>query len=87
MGSCRHAKDCERKRAQCERQHALAMEKSISQDVLATLVSIENHIDRRWRKCIIVVDSLSNFLHDANHNLNDEDKQQVPRRFLDKETI
>ncbi len=63
------------------------MEKSISQDVLATLVSIENHIYRRWRKCIIVADSLSNFLHDVDHNLNDEDKQQVLRRFLDKETI
>jgi hypothetical protein len=26
-------------------------------------------------------------LHDVDHNLNDEDKQQVLRRFLDKETI
>jgi hypothetical protein len=46
-----------------------------------------NHINRRWRKCIIVANSLSNFLHDSNHNLNDEDKQQVLRGFLDKETI
>jgi hypothetical protein len=87
MGSCRRTKDHERKRVQREKQCALAMEKSISQDVLATLVSIENHMDRRWRKCIIVVDNLSNFLHDVAHNFNDEDKQQVPRRFLDKETI
>jgi hypothetical protein len=75
MGSCRHTKDHERERAECERQRALAMEKSISQHVLATLVSIENHINRRWRKCIIVADNLSNFLHDVAHNFNDEDKQ------------
>jgi hypothetical protein len=75
MGSCRHAKDCERQWAQHERQHALAMEKSISQDVFATLVSTKNHIDRKWKKCIIVAGSLSNLLHDVAHNFNDEDKQ------------
>jgi len=55
------------------------MEKSISQDVL---VSTENHIDRRWRKCVIVANNLSNLLHDA-HNFNDE----VLMRFLDKEIV
>ncbi len=52
----------------------MAMEKSISQDVLVALISIDNHIDKRWRKCIIVVDNLSNLLHDVAHNFNDEDK-------------
>ncbi len=54
---------------------------------MLALVSIENHIDRKWRKCIIVVDSLSNFLHDFAHNFNDEDKQHVLKRILDKETV
>jgi hypothetical protein len=75
MGSCRRAKDHERKRVQHKKQHALAMEKSISQDVLATPVSTKNHIDKRWRKCIIVADNFSNFLHDVAHNFNDEGKQ------------
>jgi len=74
MGSCRHAKDHERKRVQHERQRAMAMEKSISQDVLVALISIDNRIDKRWRKCIIIVDNLSNLLHDVAHNFNDEDK-------------
>jgi hypothetical protein len=73
MGSCRHAKDHERKRAQCKRQHALAI--SIFEDVLAAPISTKNHIDRRWRKCIIVVNNISNFLHDYANNFNDEDEQ------------
>jgi hypothetical protein len=75
MGSCKRTKDHERKRAQRKRQHALAMGKSVSQDVLASLLSTKNHIDSKWKKCIIVVDNFSNFLHDVAHNFNDEDKQ------------
>jgi hypothetical protein len=63
------------------------MEKSISQDVLVTLVSTKNHIDRKWKKCIIVAGSLSNLLDDVAHNFNDEDKQQVFKMFLDKEIV
>jgi hypothetical protein len=51
------------------------MEKLIFQDVLATPVSIQNHIERRRRKCIIVANNFSNFLHDFAHKFNDEDKQ------------
>ncbi len=74
-------------KAQRERQHALAMEKSMSHDVLVAPISTENHIDRRWKKCVIVVNILSNLLHDVAHNFNDEHNQQVLRRFLDKEIV
>ncbi len=51
------------------------MEKSIFQDVLVAPISTKNHKDRRWRKCIVVANNFSNFLHDFAHNFNDEDKQ------------
>ncbi len=31
---------------------------------------------KRWRKCVIVVDSPSNVLHDVAHNFIDKDRQQ-----------
>ncbi len=42
---------------------------------------------RRWRKCVIVVDSLSNVLHDVAHNFNDKNKQQGFKRFMDKKSV
>jgi hypothetical protein len=75
MGSCKPAKDHERKKVRHKRQHALPMEKSIFQDVLVAPISTKNHKDRRWRKCIVVANNFSNFLHDFAHNFNDEDKQ------------
>jgi len=59
MGSCRHAKDHERKRVQHERQRAMAMEKSISQDVLVALISIDNRIDKRWRNALLLLTTLA----------------------------
>jgi hypothetical protein len=37
------------------------------------------------RKCIIVNDRLNIELHNIEHNFNDEDRQNVLKRFLKKE--
>ncbi len=43
--------------------------------------------EQNWRKCSVVVDKLSNELHNFEHNFNNEDKQHVLRRFLNKEDV
>jgi hypothetical protein len=42
---------------------------------------------KRWRKCVIVVDSLNNVLHDVGHNFIDRDRQQGFKRFMDKKIV
>lgn len=59
MGSCRCAKDHERKRVQHKRQHVLAMEKSISQDVLATPISTKNHIIEGGENALLLLTTLA----------------------------
>jgi hypothetical protein len=49
------------------------------------LISIDN---KRWGKCVIFANNLNKVLHDVvAHHCNDEHKQQVVKRFLDKESV
>ncbi len=84
--SCAH--DCERKLVECANKHALKTGTSTSQNYLdTTLMSIENGRESRWRKCIVVANNLYNELCSIAHCLTDEDKQNVLKRFLDKDDV
>ncbi len=80
--------DSERKKVERANKHALKIGTSTSQNHLdTTLMSIENGRESRWRKCTIVVNNLYNELCSIAHYLIDEDKQNVLKRFLDKDEV
>jgi hypothetical protein len=50
-------------------------------------MSIENGRESRWKKCIVFANNLYNELSSTAHCLSDEDKQNVLKRFLDKNEV
>ncbi len=56
----------------------------MSEKAIIQNVSVREH---KWRKCNVVANELNNELHNSKHNFNDEDKQHVFKRFLDKEDV
>jgi hypothetical protein len=85
---CSHAHDCERKKVEHANKCALKAGTSTSQNHLdTTLMSTKNGRESRWKKCTVVANNLYNELCSAAHCLIDEDKQNVLKRFLDKNEV
>jgi hypothetical protein len=82
---CKCVKDHERKRLQNGR-YALRIENATqSQNVQVASISTDN---KRWKKCVNFANNLNKVLHYVvADNYNDEDKRQIVRRFLDKESV
>jgi hypothetical protein len=98
MGISKHAKDHDRKRVEQTRKHVINMvENFASQNCQKNLasqnypnglltigISVHTSIFRKWQKG---VESLNNVIHISRNNFNDENKQEVLRKFLDKDNV